>query len=175
MRTAPIELDGYYAAWLERLPRRTLCFLVGGGRVLLGRKRRGFGAGKYLGAGGKVEAGESVRAAAARETREELGVCPRDLRQVARLAFLFPYAPDPAAWNQEVSVFTSDSWSGSVAASDELEPALFDFARVPYSEMWPDAVDWLPTVLEGGTVLGRFAYDADFRVYDKRVEPGWRP
>jgi len=44
---------------------RTLCFLMRGNppsEVLLGFKKTGFGAGKYTGVGGKVEAGESMSA-----------------------------------------------------------------------------------------------------------------
>ena len=39
------------------------------GRLLLGMKKRGFGAGYYNGFGGKVEAGETIAQAAAREVR----------------------------------------------------------------------------------------------------------
>ena len=45
-----------------------------GSRVLLGLKRRGFGAGKYNGFGGKLEQGETMRACAARELEEESGL-----------------------------------------------------------------------------------------------------
>lgn len=40
-----------------------------GSRVLLGQKKRGFGEGYYNGFGGKVEPGETVAQAAAREVR----------------------------------------------------------------------------------------------------------
>ena len=39
-------------------------------RILLGRKKRGFGADKYNGFGGKLEAGESFRDCAIRELFE---------------------------------------------------------------------------------------------------------
>ena len=51
----------------------TLVLLREGDRVLLGMKKRGFGAGKWNGFGGKLEPGESVVEAAAREVREECG------------------------------------------------------------------------------------------------------
>ena len=48
------------------LPQMCLCFLVrrtraGGSQVLLGRKLRGFGVGRIVGLGGKVEEGEDAR------------------------------------------------------------------------------------------------------------------
>ena len=39
-------------------------------RILLGRKKRGFGADKYNGFGGKINAGESFRQCAVRELYE---------------------------------------------------------------------------------------------------------
>ncbi len=44
----------------------TLVFLVDDDRVLLGMKKRGFGAGKWNGFGGKVEPGETIEEAAIR-------------------------------------------------------------------------------------------------------------
>ncbi len=44
------------------------------GSVLLGMKKRGFGAGKWNGFGGKVEKGESNTQAAIRELEEESGI-----------------------------------------------------------------------------------------------------
>lgn len=44
----------------------TLAFVEKGDQVLLGMKKRGFGHGRWNGFGGKVEAGENVRDAAAR-------------------------------------------------------------------------------------------------------------
>ena len=52
----------------------TLCFLIEDDRILLAMKKRGFGEGKWNGVGGKVNEGETVEAAAIRETEEEIGV-----------------------------------------------------------------------------------------------------
>ena len=49
----------------------------GQGRVLLGRKKRGMGLGKWNGFGGKIEAGETMRQCAVRELREECGLIAR--------------------------------------------------------------------------------------------------
>ena len=44
----------------------TLVFIRRQGEILLGYKKRGFGAGKWNGFGGKVEAGETIEEAAER-------------------------------------------------------------------------------------------------------------
>ena len=57
----------------------TLCFLVKDNKVLLAIKKRslsGFNVaiGKWNGVGGKVDSGETIKAAAVREISEEIGV-----------------------------------------------------------------------------------------------------
>lgn len=54
----------------------TLVFLLNSRQVLLGLKRRGFGAGLYNGLGGKLCAGETARQCAMRECLEEATVTP---------------------------------------------------------------------------------------------------
>src|SRR3989344_2677464 len=51
----------------------TLCLLVKEDKILLAMKKRGFGAGKLNGVGGKVKNGETIEIAAIRETGEEKG------------------------------------------------------------------------------------------------------
>ncbi|MEO1370466.1 MAG: NUDIX domain-containing protein, partial [Acidobacteriota bacterium] len=47
--------------------RATLVFVIDGGRILLIRKKRGLGAGKVNGPGGRLEAGETPVQCAVRE------------------------------------------------------------------------------------------------------------
>ncbi|MCQ4978256.1 NUDIX domain-containing protein, partial [Veillonella parvula] len=62
-------------------------------RILLGRKKRGFGADKYNGFGGKLDDGESFRECAIRELFEESGLQGRVeyLECVAAFDFQFPF------------------------------------------------------------------------------------
>jgi len=59
--------------------RGVLCFIVKEGKILLIEKKRGLGAGKVNGPGGRIEKGETEEQAAARETQEEVGITPRGL------------------------------------------------------------------------------------------------
>ena len=141
----------------------TLCLLVRGNpprEVLLGLKRVGFGAGKYTGFGGKVEAGETVAAAAIRELKEETGVkaSVKHLRPVARLAFQFPANP---AWSQRVHVFLVTRWKGDPVASEEMTPVWFAINNLPYQHMWQDGPYWLPRVLSGQRLRACFTFQAD--------------
>ena len=53
---------------MKRPPNKllTLLFVVESDRVLLGMKKRGFGAGRWNGFGGKVDKGETIEEAAKR-------------------------------------------------------------------------------------------------------------
>ncbi len=138
----------------------TLCFALTPTHVLLGLKRRGFGAGKLTGIGGKLEPDESARDAAAREVREECGlvVAPGDLLARGAVIFRFPARPN---WNFRVSLFVFHAWTGTPTTSDEIEPLWFARDGVPYNRMWDDASHWLPQVLAGHSVRAEFVFAAD--------------
>ena len=75
----------------------TLCFPVDTkGRILLGRKKRGFGVSKWNGFGGKIEPGETFRQCAVRELQEETGLQTKaeDLELVGLLDFRFTAEPE---------------------------------------------------------------------------------
>jgi 8-oxo-dGTP diphosphatase len=151
-----------------------LCFFTrvgpfGRAEVLLGRKKTGLGAGKVVGLGGKVEAGESAVAAAVREVAEESGltVDPADLRQAAVVDFRFPARP---AWDQWATVFVTARAAGVPHETVEIAPAWFPVDALPLEEMWDDARHWLPQVLAGRTVEADVVFAADCdRVASARV------
>ncbi len=146
----------------------TLVFLVRGhppAELLLGMKNRGFGSGKYNGFGGKVETGETIENAAARELHEECGVTVtvEDLTRAARLEFFFPAQPD---WNQVVHVFLARRWLGEPVESREMTPAWFGIPALPYERMWADDPYWLPLVLHDEYVEATFTFRDDNETVD---------
>jgi 8-oxo-dGTP diphosphatase len=142
-----------------------LCLLTrttgdGSREVLLGYKKTGLGTGKVVGLGGHVEPGESAAEAAAREVKEESGLCvtPGSLTQAAYVTFLFPAHP---SWDMDVAIFTTANWVGEPAESDEIRPHWFPVAALPYDRMWQDAPHWLPRVLAGERLAATFTYADD--------------
>lgn len=139
----------------------TLCFFIkdenGNRKILLGKKKRGFGVNKWNGFGGKVIDGEDIRAAACREIFEEIGILvkPENLKKVAELEFYFH---EKEEWNQVVHVFFVSHWEGEPIESEEMKPSWFDVSNIPYSEMWVDDKYWLPSVLEGKFVSAKFLF-----------------
>ncbi|MEN9913132.1 MAG: hypothetical protein RLY66_540 [Candidatus Parcubacteria bacterium] len=142
---------------MEPKPRKlfTLCMIHQDGRILLGMKKIGFGAGNWNGFGGKVEPGEEIDAAAAREVREEAGVNPLDIQKVGILEFEFQNDPKV----MEVHIFSATTFSGEPVESDEMRPQWFDQDKIPYDNMWSDDRYWLPMVLQGKKFKGRFLFD----------------
>jgi 8-oxo-dGTP diphosphatase len=131
-----------------------------GDEVLLGEKRRGLGTGRVVGPGGKREPGETAVETAVRETREEVGVTldPAGLEARGTVDYRFPFRP---SWSQVSDVFVATRWSGELTGSDELVPRWIPVDEVPYDAMWDDARYWLPAVLRGGRVDGRFTFAED--------------
>lgn len=148
---------------------RTLLLLLDGSRVLLARKKRGFGRGRIVGIGGGVEAGETLEQTAVREMIEEASITPLDPLRVARLDFVF--AGSTPVWKLRVEVFTACAWQGEPRASDEVAPAWFERAAIPYHEMWDDARLWLPLVLAGQRFSARFELGSDDEVVRHAFEP----
>jgi ADP-ribose pyrophosphatase YjhB (NUDIX family) len=134
----------------------TLLFPVVDGEVLLIHKKRGVGAGLYNGPGGTVEAGETVRKAAVRETVEEVRAEPRGVAYAGELDFRF--GDEPFTY---VYVYRATGLAGTPEETAEADPEWFEVESVPYDEMWEDDRHWLPQVLAGRSVAGTFRFDAD--------------
>ncbi len=132
----------------------TLCIINQGQKVLLGMKKRGFGAGRWNGFGGKINQGETIEEAAKREVKEEAGVSVNGLTEVGLLEFEFK-TNDEAF---EVHVFRSESFSGEPVEGEEMKPEWFEIDKIPFENMWPDDKYWLPLLLAGKKFKGKFVF-----------------
>lgn len=138
------------------MKRVTIMFLRREGEVLLAVKKRGFGEGKWNGAGGKIEAGETPLQAAIRETEEELGVTPRNAQLVGRLQF---YIEDGDHSEHDCHVYVATEWEGDPVETEEMRPQWFKVTDIPYDQMWEDDKVWLPLLLEGSCFAGSATFD----------------
>lgn len=139
--------------------RATLMFIVDEGRdqVLLIRKKRGLGAGKINGPGGKLDPGETSEECAIRETQEELGVTALNPVHHGELWFQFV---DGLALH--VDVYRATQWTGEAIETDEAVPLWTPLSALPFDEMWSDDRLWLAEVLiEQKHFVGRFLFDDD--------------
>ena len=132
------------------------------GELMLIRKKRGLGAGKINGPGGRIDPGETALQAAVRETEEEIGLTPRDLREAGQLSFQF------------VDGYGLESWSftGSPRETDEAIPMWRPADRLPFDEMWADDELWIPEMLDGNVFRGYFVFDGDLMLSHRlEVDP----
>lgn len=131
-------------------------------RVLLIHKKRGLGAGKVNAPGGHIEPGETADQAAVRESQEEVGITPIDPEERGKLYFQFT-----DGLKMEGTVFRADSHEGTETESDEADPFWVSIADIPYNDMWEDDLLWLPHMIKGKKISGRFIFDGDRMVsYD---------
>ncbi len=148
-------MDDFWKTWEPR-ERATLCFLIQYGQILLIRKKRGLGAGKINGPGGRIEPGEEPHECAVRETSEEVGLTPLNVQNRGELHFQFA-----DGYSLHCAVFVAHEYTGELIETDEALPIWTPLDSIPYDEMWADDIHWLPGVIQGGTFRGYFHFDGE--------------
>ena len=150
-----IEMPVAEINWATWTPEEvaTLMFVIQEGSVLLIRKKRGLGAGKINGPGGRLEGNETPKECAIRETQEELLINPINVRSAGELFF---HAEDMPRIHGHV--FVATDFEGTPSETDEAIPHWFLFDNIPFDEMWDDDRLWLPRVLKGESVRGYFTF-----------------
>jgi 8-oxo-dGTP diphosphatase/2-hydroxy-dATP diphosphatase len=133
----------------------TLCIIHQDSKILLGLKKRGFGAGRWNGFGGKVEQGETIEEAAIREFREESGI--KVLKMVKKGIIDFEFENNPEIL--EVHIFQITEFEGNPEETGEMEPKWFYVDEIPFKQMWSDDIHWLPLFLSGKKFRGKFFFD----------------
>jgi len=133
-------------------------------------KKRGFGANRWNGYGGKLNEGESLEDAAIRELHEESGLKVRKdaLKKISEIDFLFVKKPE---WDQCVHTFFVNEWEGEPKETEEMRPQWFDIGAIPYGEMWPEDKLWLPRAILGEKIKGKI-YFKDLEGNAEKVEFG---
>lgn len=142
------------------MQQTTILFFIKDDQILLALKKRGHGAGKWNGVGGKVKENETIEAAAIRESQEEVGITPIKLTKVAELTFIFPGEAGNHG-NHESAVFLCDKWDGEPAESEEMQPKWFSITNIPYDAMWDDDKRWLPKILSGKKLIATLSSDTN--------------
>lgn len=146
----------------------TLIFLHRDNEVLLAMKKRGFGEGRWNGAGGKLEPGETIEQALVRECQEEICVTPVGYTQVAELNFDAYFKGERTT--MRCHVYFCEEWDGTPAETEEMRPQWFKKSEIPYDDMWQDDKFWLPQVLDGKKLSGKFTFDEQDNLLDYEVK-----
>jgi 8-oxo-dGTP diphosphatase len=153
-----------WSAWTPD-DRATLLFIIEDGKILLIEKKRGLGAGKVNGPGGRLEPGERAIDAAVRELREELGVGATGVAEHGELSFHFR----DNGYRLHCHVFRADTCEGTAVETDEATPLWTALEAIPFARMWADDALWLPLLIAGHKFRGRFIFDGD-RMVDHEID-----
>lgn len=152
-----------WSTWTFR-ERCVLCFVRKENQLLLIRKKRGLGAGKINGPGGRIDPGETPRNAAIRETREETGIIPQEPQPAGLLHFVFL-----DGLSIHCTVFQTNSFAGDLQETDEAVPFWRNEAEIPFHEMWEDDALWFPYLLKSIPFSGFFLFDGE-KMLDNQVQ-----
>jgi len=143
----------------------TLCIIHQHPKVLLGMKKCGFGSGRWNGFGGKVLEGEEIEDAARRELSEEAGVEVGNIEKYGVIDFEFDGNPEIL----EVHIFKAGDFVGEPKESDEMRPQWFFVDEIPFKEMWPDDIYWVPLFLKGRKFKGKFKFGKGDSILEKDI------
>ena len=143
----------------------TLCLIHQDQKILLGLKKRGFGAGYWNGFGGKIKEGESLEDATEREVEEEISVQVDNFEKVGILDFEF----QGDSQILQVHIFKTANFSGAPEESEEMRPQWFDVSEIPFEKMWPDDKYWLPLLLAGKKFRGKFLFGEGHKILGQEL------
>jgi 8-oxo-dGTP diphosphatase len=155
-RTGPDvpDISGASGEWLviDGVAHRrvVLCFVfrssTSSREVLLGLKRTGFGTGRVVAIGGKIDGVETDLQAAVREVQEESGLQlrPSAVRRLGRISWTFPAQP---TWSMAATLFAAEGDGTTPVPCEEIEPRWYGVDSIPWDSMWKDAPYWLPSLL----------------------------
>ena len=145
----------------------TLAFILEENRILLALKKRGVGAGRYNGYGGKLMPNESLEEALVREMQEESGIEIADFTKVGIHLFESTERPEEVL---EVHVFKVTSYTGEPVETEEMKPEWFALDAIPFETMWPDDQYWFPLFLADKKFRTKFLFGENDTVLEKDIQ-----
>lgn len=136
----------------------TLGFLFRNGKIILAKKKRKIGVGKWNGYGGRVEEEEDKPECLVREITEECKVIV-EKEKCKELGYIDFYFKDKDELNQRVYIYRIDEFLGEPKETEEMgRPEEFDTNKIPYSEMMVGDDKFIPFVVEGKKFRGEIYF-----------------
>jgi len=133
----------------------TLGFLFKDNKIILAKKKRKIGAGKWNGYGGRIEQGESKFECLKREFAEESSVelKEQDCEELGYVDFVLD------GFDLRVYMYHIHSFSGYPIETEEMgEPREFDLGKLPYDEMMVGDDKFIPLIIERKKFTGKMSF-----------------
>ena len=126
--------------------------------------------GKWNGPGGKFDTqkDKTILDTAVRETKEEIGIEPKDAQELGMISFYFPNNKE---WDQDVYLYLVKNWVGEFKETEEMLPRWFNIKDIPFEDMWDDDKYWLMDILDGKKIKkASFVFEENGRVKEHNIE-----
>jgi 8-oxo-dGTP diphosphatase len=166
-----LEPDYAWPKDWKPVERATLLFVIKDGNILLIEKKRGLGAGKINGPGGRLDPGETWEQCAIREVQEELCITPTGVEFAGELLFQFVGDNKLGGHSIHCYVYTAAGHDGTPTETNEAKPRWTPLDAIPYERMWQDDVHWLPQMIDGKKFVGKFVFDEDTMLWHEVTYP----
>lgn len=144
----------------------TLCLLLEGDNILLGMKKRGFGAGRWNSFGGKVKPEETLEEAVFREFEEESTLKVLKYEKVGIMEFEFKDSLEV----HEVHIYKILKYCGTPRETEEMRTQWFKVSEIPYDKMWPGDEYWMKILLEGKKFRGKTYFENQDKIIDYNIQ-----
>lgn len=147
----------------------TLGFLFKNDKIILAKKKRKIGAGKWNGYGGKIEENEDRLGCLMREIKGECGITV-EKGQCKELGYVDFSFEENEELNQKVYIYRIDGFSGEPKESEEMgNPKEFNINEIPYDEMMVGDDKFMPFVIKSKKVNGEMLFSKDGKTLIKCI------
>ncbi len=140
----------------------TECYIQKDGKTLMlyrNKKEKDINKNKWIGLGGKFEAGESPEECLVREIKEEAGVMLTNYCFRGTVTFVMEDGEDEPIY---MFIYTADSYEGTIGVCDEGELRWIDTDKIEELELWEgDRLFWPWLKSEKGFFSAKFVYQGD--------------
>ena len=140
----------------EFLKITNLCYIIKDDMVLLQKKSRGFGVGKWNAPGGKKELNETIEQSTIREIKEETDLNISNLKNIGYHEFVWE---EKEEWSTRCYIFKTNTYRGKPKDMGEGKLKWFPVNKIPLDEMWDDDKLWTKNMLKGKFNNTRFYFD----------------
>lgn len=156
--------------WKDRIMKiMNLGLIIKDDKILLGMKKRGFGADRWNGYGGKTQEGESVEDALKREFFEEAGIKITKFEKQGIIEFHNDREDSSKNKDVVVHIYRIISYDGNPVETEEMKPRWFKLNKIPYKSMWPDDIYWLPLFINNKKFKGEFWFEDNTKIIKHKL------